>query len=113
PIAVDISWASITEAVVNDLRGVGIRATVRPLERAAFIKEYAAKRLRPIVQSGAAGFGNAATRLETYVASTGPFVYGTYPDIEGMMRELESEGGPAERETIVPRGQEIIHEKRQ
>src|SRR5207249_4540264 len=47
PIAVDISWATVTEAIVNYLRAVGIRATVRPLERAAFIKEYQDKRLRP------------------------------------------------------------------
>jgi hypothetical protein len=50
-----------------------MRATVRPLERAAFVKEYQDKRLRPIVQSGSATFGNAATRLDAFVASTGPF----------------------------------------
>src|SRR5207244_3875790 len=38
-ISVDISWASITEAIVNYLRAVEIRATMRPLERAAFGKE--------------------------------------------------------------------------
>jgi len=111
PVAVDISWATITEAVVNDLRAVRIRATVRPMERAAFIKEYAEKRLRPIVQSGGSGFGNAVTRLETYVASTGPFVYGTYPDIEGMMRELASEDKRAKHDTLLQRVQQLVHEK--
>src|SRR5206468_7872818 len=67
PISVDISWATVTEAIVNDLRAAGMRATVRPLERAAFVKEYQDKRLRPIVQSGSATFGNAATRLDAFV----------------------------------------------
>jgi len=111
PISVDISWATVTEAIVNYLRAAGIRATVRPLERAAFIKEYQDKRLRPIVQSGSAAFGNAATRLDAYVASTGPFTYGTYPDIEGLMREVASEVDRGKRETILHRVQQLIHEK--
>jgi peptide/nickel transport system substrate-binding protein len=110
-VSVDISWTSITESIVNYLRAVGIRATVRPLERAAFVKEYQEKRLRPIVQSGGATFGNAATRLDAYVASTGPFTYGTYPDIEGLIRELASEGDKGKRETILHRVQQLIHEK--
>ena len=111
PISVDISWATVTEAIVNYLRAAGIRATVRPLERAAFIKEYQDKRLRPIVQSGSAAFGNAATRLDAYVASTGPFTYGTYSDIEGLMREVASEVDRGKRETILHRVQQLIHEK--
>jgi peptide/nickel transport system substrate-binding protein len=111
PISVDISWTTVTEAIVNDLRAVGIRATVRPLERAAFVKEYQDKRLRPIVQSGSATFGNAATRLDAYVASTGPFTYGTYPDIEGLMRELTGEIDRGKRETILHRIQQLIHDK--
>jgi peptide/nickel transport system substrate-binding protein len=111
PISVDISWTTVTEAIVNYLRAVGIRATVRPLERAAFVKEYQDKRLRPIVQSGSATFGNAATRLDAYVASTGPFTYGTYPDIEGLMRELAGEVDRGKRETILHRIQQLIHKK--
>jgi peptide/nickel transport system substrate-binding protein len=111
PISVDISWTTVTEALVNDLRAVGIRATVRPLERAAFVKEYQDKRLRPIVQSGSAAFGNAATRLDAYVGSTGPFTYGTYPDIEGLMRELAGEVDRGKRETILHRIQQLVHDK--
>jgi len=110
-ISVDISWATVTEAIVNYLRAVSIRTTVRPLERAAFIKEYQDKRLRPIVQSGSAAFGNAATRLDAYVASTGPFTYGSYPDIEGLMRELASEVDRGKREMTLHRVQQLIHDK--
>ena len=74
-------------------------------------KEYQDKRLRPIVQSGSATFGNAATRLDAFVASTGPFTYGTYPDIEGLMRELAGEFDRGKRETILHRIQQLVHEK--
>src|SRR5262249_61090736 len=33
----DASYSNLGEAVVNDLKAVGIRAQLRPLERAAFI----------------------------------------------------------------------------
>jgi peptide/nickel transport system substrate-binding protein len=111
PASVDISWVGITESIVNDLRAVGIRATVRPLERAAFVREYQDKRLRPVVQSAAGLFGNAATRLDTYVASTGPYAYGSYPDIDGLIREQANETDRGKREAILHRVQQLIHDK--
>ena len=35
------SYANLAEAVINNLQAVGIRAKLRPLERAAFFKGYA------------------------------------------------------------------------
>ena len=110
-ISADITFTSIAESVVNYFRAVGIRATVRPLERAAFFKEYQEKRLRPIILSTSAAFGNAATRLDAFVASAGPFTYGTYPDIEGLIREQASELDRAKREAILHRIQQLMHEK--
>jgi len=110
-ISADITFASFTEAVVNYLRAVGIRATLRPLERAAFFKEYQEKRLRHIVQSQSATPGNAATRLDAFVASGGAFTYGTYPDIEGLVREQASELDRSKREAILHRIQQFMHER--
>src|SRR5215475_9269239 len=84
---------------------------VRPLERAAFIREYQEKRLRPIVQSASATFGNAGTRLDAYVASTGPYAYGSYPDIDGLIREQAGETDRAKREALLHRIQQLIHDK--
>ena len=39
----DISYANLAEAVLGSLQAVGIRAKLRPLERAAFFKGYAEK----------------------------------------------------------------------
>src|SRR5262249_18684476 len=90
-ISADLVFASMAEAVVNDFKVVGIRATLRPLERAAFFKEYQEKRLKHIIQTASAAFGNAATRLDAFVASSGPYTYGSYPDIEGLIKEQASE----------------------
>jgi peptide/nickel transport system substrate-binding protein len=110
-LSADLSFATTGEAVVNDLRAVGIRVTLRPLERAALFKEYQDKRLRHVVYAGSAAFGNAATRLDAFVASTGPYTYGTYPDIEGLIREQEAELDPKRREAALHRIQQLVHDK--
>src|SRR5262249_9903675 len=110
-ISSDLVFTSIAEAVVNYLQAVGIRVTLRPLERAAFFKEYQEKRLKHIIQSGSAAFGNAATRLDAFVASGGPFTYGTSPDIEGLIREQETAPDRAKRDAILHKIQQLIHEK--
>jgi peptide/nickel transport system substrate-binding protein len=110
-LSADLSFATTGEAVVNDLRAVGIRAALRPLERAALFKEYQEKRLRHIVYAGSAAFGNAATRLDAFVASTGTYTYGTYPDIEGLIREQEGELDPRRREATLHRIQQLVHDK--
>jgi len=46
-----------------------------------FLKGYAEKKFRNIIQGGSGAFGNAATRMETFVAKGGGYAYGSYPDI--------------------------------
>ena len=60
----DSSYTNIAEAVVNNWGEVGIRIKLRPMERAAYIKAFAEKQYKNVVQAGPAAFGNAATRLE-------------------------------------------------
>src|SRR6266403_1286536 len=69
----DSSYSNLGEAVVNNLREVGIRAKLRPLERAAFFEAYGNKKLKNIIQSGSGAFGNAPTRLEAYVVKGGTY----------------------------------------
>jgi peptide/nickel transport system substrate-binding protein len=110
-IAVDVANASFAEAVASYFGAIGIRVTIRPLERAAFFKEYQDKRLKQIIQSTSAAFGNAATRLDAFVAAGGLFTYGTYPDIEGLIKEQATEADRGKREAILHRIQQLIHEK--
>ena len=110
-ITADLANTIFAETVVTYFVAVGIRVTVRPLERAAFFKEYADKRLKHIIQSTSAAFGSAATRLDAFVAAGGLFTYGTYPDIEGLIREQATEMDRAKREAILHRIQQLMHEK--
>jgi hypothetical protein len=87
----DAATATMSEAVAGYLQAVGIRARVRPLERAAFFKGYQDKKLRGLIYSISGAFGNAATRIENFVAAGGPYVYGSYPDIDGLYREQAAE----------------------
>jgi len=99
------------EAVINDLRASSIRTKLRPLERAAFFKAFAEKKLKNLVYVGAGTFGNAATRIDTFVASGGTYVYGSYADIDGLFREQIGEMDRKRREATLHRIQQLIHDK--
>jgi peptide/nickel transport system substrate-binding protein len=107
----DSSYSNVAEAVVNYLKGVGIRTQSRPLERAAFFAQYREKKLKNVILSGTAAFGNAATRLEAFIAAGGAYVYGSYPDIDGLFGEQAAETDRKKREAILHRIQQLVHEK--
>jgi peptide/nickel transport system substrate-binding protein len=107
----DAATSTMSEAVAGYLQAVGIRAKVRPLERAAFFKGYQDKKLRGVIYSISGAFGNAATRIENFVAAGGPYVYGSYPDIDGLYREQGAELDRKRREAMLHRIQQLLHEK--
>jgi peptide/nickel transport system substrate-binding protein len=99
------------EAVVNDLRAVGLGLKLRPLERAAFMKAFAEKKFKNLMYASSAVFGNAATRIESFVASGGMYVYGSYSDIDGLFRDQAGELDRKRREAALHRIQQLVHEK--
>ena len=99
------------EAVVNDLRAVGLGLKLRPIERAAFMKAFAEKKFKNLMYASSALFGNAATRIESFVASGGMYVYGSYADIDGLFREQAGELERKRREAALHRIQQLVHEK--
>jgi peptide/nickel transport system substrate-binding protein len=107
----DASYANLGEAAVNYLNAAGIRTKLRPLERAAFIAQNRDKKLKNIIQTASGAAGNTATRLDAFVAAGGTFTYGTYPDIEGLIREQAGEVDPKRREATLQRIQQLIHDK--
>ena len=107
----DAAIATMCEAAMGYLPAVGIRVKLRPLERAAFFKGYQEKKLKNIVYTITGAFGNAATRIETFVASGGTYVYGGYPDIDGLFREQAGELDRKRREAMLQRIQQLVHEK--
>ena len=108
---VDSSYASLGEAMLDSLQQVGIRTRLRPLERAAFFRRYAEKSLKNLVQTGSGAFGNAATRLDAFVAKGGPYVYGSYPDIDALFQQQASELDRTRRTAALHRVQELVHER--
>ncbi len=107
----DGSYANLAEAVGNNLQAVGIRAKLRPLERAAFFAAYGEKKLKNIIQGSSGAFGNAATRLEGFVVSGGTYSYGGYPDIDGLFQEQAGELDRKRREAILHKMQQLVLEK--
>ena len=109
--SIDTAYGSVGEAIVNYWKAVGIRSQLRPLERVAFFAQYREKKLRNVIGSGTAAFGNAATRLEAFVHSKGIYAYGGYPDIDGLFEEQAGELDRKKREATLHKIQQLIHEK--
>jgi peptide/nickel transport system substrate-binding protein len=61
------------------------------------------------VASGA--YGNAATRIDSFVAAGGTFTYGSYPDIEGLLREQAAERDRKRREATLLKIQQLMVER--
>jgi peptide/nickel transport system substrate-binding protein len=107
----DVAYANLAEPVQNYLQAIGIRTKMRPLERAAFFSAYGEKKFRNVVQGGSGAFGNAATRLEAFIAAGGTYVYGSYPDIDGLFQEQAAEIDAKRREALLHRIQQLVHER--
>ena len=107
----DSAYSNLAEAVLNNLQDVGIRAKLRPLERAAFFKGYAEKSFRNLIQAQSGAFGNAATRLEVFVAKGGAYVYGSYPDIDALFQQQATELDRKKRDGTLREIQQLVHER--
>ena len=107
----DSSYSNLGEAALNSLREVGITAKLRPIERAAFYKGYSEKKYRNIIQGGSGAFGNAATRMETFVVKDGAYAYGSYPDIDDLFSRQADTTDRAKREAILHRMQQLVNER--
>ena len=110
-VATDAVYAPEAEAVINGLQTIGIRARLRPLERAGFFKEDQEKAFKHLVRVGSAAAGNTATRIEAFVISGGIRSYGGYPDIDGLFRDQAAEMDKKRREALLQKIQQIMHER--
>jgi peptide/nickel transport system substrate-binding protein len=108
---VDAAYANVAEAILDNFRAVGIRAKLRPLERAAFFEGHSSKKLRGIVEAGSGAFGNAATRLEAFVVKGGTYVYGSFPDIDKLFEEQAAEQDQKRRAGILQKMQQLVTER--
>jgi peptide/nickel transport system substrate-binding protein len=100
------------EMVVNYLRAVGIKMTLRTMERAAFQAALNAKHVRGVCLCGPARYGNAATRLVEFVVSTGVAAHGGYPDIDELFTQQDGETDRSKRAVLLHQIQQLVHERR-
>jgi peptide/nickel transport system substrate-binding protein len=99
------------EVAMNDLLEVGIKVQLRPLERAAFFKSYAEKKLKGMIQGASGAFGNVATRAESFVVKDGTYVYGNYPDIDTLFEQQAKEMDRTKRTALLQKLQQLTQEK--
>ncbi len=97
--------------MVNYLNAAGIRVKLRPIERAAYFKGWSEKKYKGLIHGASGAFGNAATRIEAFVAGGGTYAYGSYADIDGLFSEQAGELDPKRRETTLHRIQQLVHDK--
>jgi peptide/nickel transport system substrate-binding protein len=107
----DSAYANLGEAVINNLGAVGIRARLRPLERASFFAGYGDKKFKNIIQGASGAFGNLATRLESFVVKGGTYAYGNYPELDELFARQATELDHSKREELLFKMQQIVHEK--
>ena len=109
---VDSVYTNVAEIAINNLAAIGIRLTLQPLERAGFLADYSAKKIHHGVLRGASGaFGNAATRLASFVVKGGAYAYGSYPDIDDLYPQQENELDTKKRAAILDQMQRLVYEK--
>ena len=110
-MATDAVYAPEAEAVINGFQAIGIRARLQPMERAGFYKADQEKTFKHLVRVGSAAAGNAATRIEAFVISTGIRAYGGYPDIDSLFRDQATEMDRKRREAMLTKIQQLMHER--
>ena len=104
-------FTSFGEAVANSLASVGIRTRVRSMERATFFESWRTKKLTGIIMAASAALGNAATRIEAFVATSGTYAYGGYPDLDDLFLQQAQERDRKKREALLHQIQRLMHER--
>ena len=109
---VDSSYSNFGEAVLDNLLAVGIRAKLRPLERAAFFEGYSNRKFRSgIIQAASAAFGNTATRLAAFLVKGGPYAYGNDTEIDALYQQQADVLDRKKREAILAEMQRLVSER--
>ncbi|MBO0735685.1 MAG: ABC transporter substrate-binding protein [Alphaproteobacteria bacterium] len=108
----DSSYANMAEISINNLAAIGIQVKLQPIERAGFYSAYGAKKYRRGIIQGASGaFGNAATRMASFVVKGGAFAYGSYPDIDALFAQQAEENDRKKRAALLHKMQQLVHGK--
>jgi peptide/nickel transport system substrate-binding protein len=104
-------YYSLGEAVGSYLQAVGVRSRIRTMERAAFMSEWSAKKLKGVCLCITGVHGNAATRMSQYVPSDGAYAYGGWPELDALFAQQAREGDRKKREALLHQIQLMVAER--
>jgi peptide/nickel transport system substrate-binding protein len=104
-------YYTMGEAVAGYLQAVGIRTRMRTMERAAFMSEWGAKKLKGVCLCITGVHGNAATRMSQYVPSDGTYAYGGWPELDALFKQQSRETGRKKREALLHQIQLMLAER--
>ena len=104
-------YFSMGEAIMDYLRQVGIRMTMKPMERAAYFSALQSKKLKGVCMCSSALYGNAASRISETVPSGGTFAYGGWPDIDELYARQAHENDRTKRTALLHQIQTMMHER--
>ena len=101
-------YTTVAEAVGGNLQAIGIRTSVRTMERATFLTAWREKKLRGLLIGATGAAGNAATRLEAFFTKGGTYPYGTRPEIDDLFQRQAAENDRKQREALLHQIQKIV-----
>jgi peptide/nickel transport system substrate-binding protein len=101
-------YTSLGEAVGGYLQAIGIRASVRTMERATFMTSWREKKVHGLLIGATGAAGNAAARLEPFFTKDGIYAYGTRPEIEDLFQRQANEVDRKKREATLHQIQKIV-----
>src|SRR5256714_3904220 len=104
-------YFGLGEAIVGYLGAVGIRTTMRPMERAADLSALQAKKLKGVCVCSSALYGNAASRMSEVIPTEGSFAYGGWPDVDALYKQQSRETDRRKREALLHQIQQILYDR--
>ncbi|HET7341860.1 MAG TPA: ABC transporter substrate-binding protein [Methylomirabilota bacterium] len=101
-------YNSLAEEVGNFLGEIGIRASVRSMERATFLTNWHDKKLHGLLIGATGAAGNAASRLEPFFTKNGIYAYGSLPEMDDLFQQQARELDRGKREAILHKMQQLV-----
>jgi peptide/nickel transport system substrate-binding protein len=101
-------YYSFAEAVAGYLGAIGIKSKVQRMERAVMFDKRRKKELGGICLCANGGFGNAVTRIDADIVSTGVHSVLQDAEIDKLYEEQSREADPKKREALLKRIQQRV-----
>src|SRR6266852_2530792 len=101
-------FTTLGEAVGGYLQAIGIKTTVRTMERATYMSNWREKKIRGLLIGATGAAGNAASRLEPFFTKNGIYAYGTRPEIDDLFQRQANELDRKKREAALHQIQKIV-----